>query len=97
MKRAVAQMHARGKAANVLDIGTGTGLLSMMAAACGADSVTACEVRLELHLQRKIKSWAHHHFDSWAHELTDALFTFDEYLLFSPAIKNGAYPKGQVI
>ena len=45
VKRAVAQMHARGKAANVLDIGTGTGLLSMMAAACGADTVTACEVK----------------------------------------------------
>ena len=31
----------------MLDIGTGTGLLSMMAAACGADTVTACEVRCE--------------------------------------------------
>lgn len=29
---------------NVLDIGTGSGLLSMMAAKCGADSITACEV-----------------------------------------------------
>ena len=28
---------------NVLDIGTGTGLLSMMAVSCGADTVTACE------------------------------------------------------
>lgn len=28
----------------MLDIGTGTGLLSMMAAKCGADSITACEV-----------------------------------------------------
>ena len=28
----------------MLDIGTGTGLLSMMAAHCGADSVVACEV-----------------------------------------------------
>lgn len=34
-----------GEEANVLDIGTGTGLLSMMAAKCGADSITACEVR----------------------------------------------------
>lgn len=28
---------------HVLDIGTGTGLLSMMAAVEGADSITACE------------------------------------------------------
>lgn len=30
----------------VLDIGTGTGLLAMMAAECGADSVHACEVSM---------------------------------------------------
>ena len=33
---------------NVLDIGTGTGLLSMMAAKLGADSIYACEVRIYL-------------------------------------------------
>ncbi|XP_076279439.1 arginine methyltransferase 7 isoform X2 [Lasioglossum baleicum] len=33
-----------GEKANVLDIGSGTGLLSMMAATCGADTITACEV-----------------------------------------------------
>lgn len=33
-----------GKEVHVLDIGTGTGLLSMMAAKASATSVTACEV-----------------------------------------------------
>ncbi len=41
---AISKMHDQGRPANVLDIGTGTGLLSMMAVSCGADSVTACEV-----------------------------------------------------
>ncbi|CAH1780265.1 unnamed protein product [Owenia fusiformis] len=43
LKKAIQKMHSEGKKANVLDIGTGTGLLSMMAARCGADSITACE------------------------------------------------------
>lgn len=44
LKSAIDKKHKNGEEANVLDIGTGTGLLSMMAAKCGADSVIACEV-----------------------------------------------------
>ncbi|XP_045496135.1 protein arginine N-methyltransferase 7 [Colias croceus] len=43
LQLAIEKMHSEGKKANVLDIGTGTGLLSIMAAKCGADTITACE------------------------------------------------------
>ncbi|XP_069687860.1 protein arginine N-methyltransferase 7-like isoform X2 [Periplaneta americana] len=43
VKRAIEKMHSMGKKAHVLDIGTGTGLLSMMAAKSGADTIVACE------------------------------------------------------
>ncbi|KAI1709392.1 ribosomal protein l11 methyltransferase (PrmA) domain-containing protein [Ditylenchus destructor] len=38
------EKHAKGEKANVVDIGTGSGLLSLLAAQAGADSVTAVEV-----------------------------------------------------
>jgi predicted nicotinamide N-methyase len=44
VKLAVEKMHSMGRKAHVLDIGTGTGLLSLMAAKSGADTVVACEV-----------------------------------------------------
>lgn len=48
LKKAIDKFHERGLKANVLDIGTGTGLLSMMAVRCGADTVTACEAFLPM-------------------------------------------------
>ena len=44
LESAIKIMHQNGKPAHVLDIGTGTGLLAMMAARAGADSIVACEV-----------------------------------------------------
>ncbi|KAK3909580.1 Protein arginine N-methyltransferase 7 [Frankliniella fusca] len=43
LESAIKLMHANGKPAHVLDIGTGTGLLAMMAARAGADTIIACE------------------------------------------------------
>lgn len=48
LKKAIDKLHARNQKAHVLDIGTGTALLSMMAVRCGADSVTACEAFLPM-------------------------------------------------
>lgn len=43
LKEAIATIHNTGRKANVLDIGTGTGLLAMFAAKHGADSVVTIE------------------------------------------------------
>ena len=49
-------LRRRNKQVKVLDIGTGSGLLSMMAASAGADSITACEVSYCLSIQRLYKT-----------------------------------------
>jgi len=43
LKAAIKAKRDAGEGVHVLDIGTGTGLLSMMAAAEGADTIVACE------------------------------------------------------
>jgi len=43
LELAIAEIKASGRVPHVLDIGTGTGLLSLMAAKAGATYVTACE------------------------------------------------------
>ncbi|XP_014248298.1 protein arginine N-methyltransferase 7-like isoform X2 [Cimex lectularius] len=48
LKKAIEKKHSMGQKANILDIGTGTGLLSMMAANCKADSIVACEAFLPI-------------------------------------------------
>ncbi|XP_068146639.1 protein arginine N-methyltransferase 7 [Drosophila tropicalis] len=48
IKKTIKRMQADGQEVHVLDIGTGTGILSMMALKAGADSVTACEAFLPM-------------------------------------------------
>lgn len=52
---AIENLKKRGEKANVLDIGTGTGLLAMLAAKHGADTVTTLEAFSPVsHIARKI-------------------------------------------
>ena len=44
VRYAVQKAREMGVEPHVLDIGTGTGLLSLMAAKCGVKNITACEV-----------------------------------------------------
>lgn len=46
-KEAVRRLKNNGQKIHMLDIGTGTGLLAMMAVKSGADKATACEVSYE--------------------------------------------------
>ncbi|XP_013108324.1 protein arginine N-methyltransferase 7 [Stomoxys calcitrans] len=48
LRKTISKLHGQGKEAHVLDIGTGTGILSMMAVCSGANSVTACEAFLPM-------------------------------------------------
>lgn len=55
LKEAIENTQKKGKKANVLDIGTGTGLLAMLAAKHGADSVVTIEAFSPVsHIARKI-------------------------------------------
>lgn len=55
LREAIQNVKANGKKANVLDIGTGTGLLAMLAAEHGADSVVTIEAFSPVsHIARKV-------------------------------------------
>lgn len=55
IRESIESMHRKGKKANVLDIGTGTGLLAMLGALHGADSVVTIEAFSPVsHIAREI-------------------------------------------
>lgn len=55
IKEAIQTVKAQGRKANVLDIGTGTGLLAMLSAQHGADSVVTIEAFSPIsHIAKKI-------------------------------------------
>jgi protein arginine N-methyltransferase 7 len=51
LQKALNLLKSKAKEAHVLDIGTGTGLLAMMAVKAKASSVTACEVCFKISIK----------------------------------------------
>lgn len=76
IRAAVARVRSRGEDVIVLDIGTGTGLLSMMALTAGADFCYAVEVRNY-----------HQPVMTWGHIDVDSVFSEEKLLLCGKKVK----------